>query len=90
MAIIIPGKLYWPALDETERCEVGECGKQAYKTCDHSFNHCGCIKLWKGCGRKMCMTHCNLTIAKNMHAESWLVGYHCSDTTCSRSFAKGN
>ena len=90
IAVIIPGRVYWHQMGKEHQCEVLDCKMPAYKMCDYETKHCGFIKLFKGCGRKMCMNHCELTMAKNLHGDNWLVGHHCKTQSCVQNFKRGN
>jgi hypothetical protein len=58
--------ILWPALGNGQVCEVYNCGGIAYQVCNFTCKF-GDISF-TGCGRKMCMAHCKVTLdnAKNL------------------------
>ena len=66
----------WNLLGEGINCEVDNCGKPAYQICDQKFEQ------YVGCGRKMCLDHCDLKIRKGRKKKDNLMHYNCKDAVC--------
>ena len=81
--------LVWQPLGDGFNCETKDCGKPAYKYCDYILNTYGFS--WKGCGRKMCMTHCAFKVQEYNESKGWdseLIYHHCRDAECEQTYKK--
>jgi hypothetical protein len=58
----ITDKIYW--YPNGNACEVDNCGQPAYKICDDSTE---LLTGWRGCGKNMCMAHCDYDIKRRRH-----------------------
>jgi hypothetical protein len=52
--------IFWPALGNGQVCEVDGCGGVAYQVCNWTQKCCDLS--FSGCGKKMCMAHCKVTL----------------------------
>lgn len=60
------------------------CNDAAYWYCDQTMTCCGMHVLFKGCGKRMCDTHCAKQYGDqtNMRLTNW----HCTDEDCAERF----